>query len=1061
MAAPPTTTRSVLIPRSVGWLGTLGVLAVAAALLSGRLSHSQGDHLLYALGALLVIMWLYSRHALDRRTAWVRAAMQRAGDGELGVRLEVPDDAAWAGIAASFNATMGNLERDRRLLLLRETELSQRNAALLSLREALDSHAIVSVTSLTGDIVFVNDKFCRVSGYEAHELLGRNHRILKSGAHDAAFYQHLWSTIRAGRAWHGVFRNRRKDGEDYWVQSSILPVLDADGHPRQFISIRTDISSRERLRIGLEMLATAEEGHDLFARIARALAVGLDARWAGLARLHDDISSLEVLACWDAGQDGAPFSYKLQGTPCEQALMQTTPFVVERDVRTRFPAALALATREVNSYRGLAIADQRGVPTGVLWAISERDTEADSGEAALLAVAAKRVAAELARLGVESELREQENRLTLVVDSAALGIWDWDMRTGCIKSNARLARMIGYEPEELATQARWVALAHPDDVPQLRAAARAHLAGRAAFFVTELRVRHANGDWVWILSRGRIAERDTDGRPLRMVGIHLDINERKRAEAGLIASEARFRTLVENVAVGIYLCDLQGQVVYANPPAERLFNLRVGEVADTGWYRRIHPDDAPGVIIRWEALRNGLAQHFEADFRLERDVHDVRHVHSLAHAVNVDGRLTGYVGAVEDVTERHADAQERDRLQGQLQQAQKMEALGQLTGGIAHDFNNILASILGYASLAHSRYAGDNAKLAEYLAAVIAAGERARDLIGKMLAFSRHAPREDGTSMDVATMVREVTTLLASVIPSSIEIAVDVAPNLPRVQLGATDLHQMLVNLAVNARDAMGESGCLHIGVSAVQCEREVCATCHDLIGGQFVEILCRDTGKGIDEEVLTRIFEPFFTTKDVGKGTGMGLAVVHGIVHRAGGHLLVESAPEAGTAFRILLPPASGNERVKDATSASVPAPPSTDPGRVLVADDEPMIAAYVRELLESQGHQVTLAHDGAAALALFRERPDAFDLVITDQTMPRLSGTGLVKAIRALRPGVPAVLCTGYSDSIDLRSARKLGVSRFLTKPVESQTMLRVVSELLADVPPAQLTPGSLPSR
>jgi len=1278
--------------------------AVLVVFLLSLISHTHAEVGVIVLGTLLLAIWAHGQFALRRQLALLADAMRRAGGGELGVRLAPNPDADWAGIAQAFNATMTNLERDRGLLGLRESELGQRNAALLSLREALDSHAIVSVTDIDGAIVFANDKFCKVSGYGADELVGRNHRLLKSGAHDAAFYRDLWRTIRSGRAWHGVLQNRRKDGGAYWVQSSILPVLDADGAPKQYISIRTDISARERLRTGLERLATAEHGPDLFLRIAQGISLGLDARLCGLSRLCPDGGNLEVVACWHDGEPVPGFTYPLHGSPCERAIDQKTPLVIEEHLQALFPLARALAAPGNESYRGLVLSGHDGAPLGVLWAINDRPAAHDDGEAALLAVAAKRASAELQRLEAESVLREQESRLALVISGAGLGVWDWDLVTGAVHMNDRWATMLGYEPgsirphidswrdlthpddharaeqsiarhlagqtevysEEvrlrardgswvwvldngrvttrdaegrplrmtgihlditerkeaeraldaehnrlelvieagslgfwdwhvasdhvsvndllrqefgapaagidrmldwfrlihpddragfrqatidclkgrhpvLKRSARWhtergwvwirtegkvteqgpdgralrmmgvhsnideqriaesrlreqeehlrrvvdsaalgtweldlvagsvqinerllgmlgyaprsridqaelVALAHPQDLASIEAATRAHLVGREPFYSTEARLRCADGTWLWVLARGQVAQRDANGRATRLVGIHLDINERKQAEAALIAGEARFRVLVENVRYGIFLCDPQGEVVYANPPLERMYGISTREAGDTDWYALIHEDDRTATIAQWEALRAGLMTGFDAEFRLRRGDDDIRYVHSAAHAVHVDGRLMGFVGAVEDVTERKTAALQRDRLQIQLQQAQKMEALGQLTGGIAHDFNNILASILGYASLACSRYAGDNPKLTEYLNAVMTAGERARDLIAKMLAFSRNAPNESSVSMDVAPMVREVATMLASVIPSGIEIEVAVEPGVPRVNIGATDLHQVIVNLAVNARDAMGETGHLDITVRSVRCEREVCAACLEVVNGDYVEICCRDDGDGMDVDLLKRIFDPFFTTKEVGKGTGMGLSVVHGIVHRAGGHVLVESVKGVGTAFRLLLPAAQAASAAF-VDNARVPGqvPPPVRGARVLLVDDEPMVLSFLHELLDGQGYRVELARDGAEALALLRERGQEFDLVITDQTMPHLSGVGLAKAARQLRPSLPVVLCTGYSDAVDIGSARRLGVQRFLRKPVETDTMLRVVAELV----------------
>ncbi|MGE3775324.1 MAG: PAS domain-containing protein, partial [Gammaproteobacteria bacterium] len=918
-------------------------------------------------------------------------ALPISGEGELGVRLAAKGEPAWDAIAEAFNSTMANIERERERLVRRETERQQGDAALLSLREALDSHAIVSVAAANGDIVFVNDEFCRSSGYAADELLGRNHSILKSGAHDAAFYREMRSTIRAGRAWHGVIENRRKDGGHYWVQSSILPVLDAHGVPRQYISIRTDISSRERLRKGLEMLACAEHGQALFASLVHGLSVGLDARWTGLSRLCSDGGTLEVVACWDAGAPGETFRYALAGAPCEHAMATDEAFVVGSDVRAQFPHALALATLNVDSYRGLVVSDHRGRPIGVLWAMSERPADADAGEAALLAVAAKRAAAELSRLGVEGELHDKDKRLETVIEGAGLAVWDWEIPSDRVHVNERWATMLGYAADSpIKRLDDWRRLLHPDDAPHVEAALQRHLDGETPAFSAELRLRACDGQWVWILDSGRVTRRDAAGRPLRATGIHLDITERRRAEQALAAERSRLELALRAGRIGFWDWDLESGAVATNDVVQTVFGTVAAGFRDMReWFSLIHPDDREDFVTAARACLDGRQESFQqiARWRTERgwiwlrsqsqvtardaegralrmmgvhiDIDEQRRAEerireqeerlrlvvdcaalgiwdwdmstgrvesnerlahmlgyepadlqthaslaALAHPDDVallndatrahlqgrspffaaevrlrgshgqwmwvlsrgriarrdaQGRAVRMAGIHFDVTERHVAALERDRLQAQLQQAQKMEALGQLTGGIAHDFNNILASILGYASLAHGRYAGGNAKLTEYLAAVITAGERARDLIAKMLAFSRDTPRERGSSMDVAALVREVATLLASVIPSSITIAVDVAADVPRVQLGATDLHQVLVNLAVNARDAMGESGRLDITVAAVRCVREVCSTCHELVDGDYVEIVCRDTGSGMDETLLKRVFEPFF----------------------------------------------------------------------------------------------------------------------------------------------------------------------------------------------------------
>ena len=889
-------------------------MVVLLAFAYGYLGQPPVEPLLLGGAALLAAGWGLSRRTLGQRVRRLRSALQRAEKGELDVRLEASGEPAWDAIAEAFNSTMAKLER----------ELQQRSAALL---EALDRHAIgiegelrdkdkrlelviegaglaVWDWEIPGDRVRVDERWAALLGRDAAgapKRLDDWRRLVHPedlAQVETALQRHLDGETPAFSA---ELRLRGRDGQWVWIlDSGRVTRRDAAGRPLRATGIHLDITKRKRAE---QALAAERSRLELVLRAGRIGFWDWDVK-RGTVDTNDVVQAL--------------FGALASGF---RTMREWFALIHPEDREEFAQAARACLDGREASFRQIA---RWRTARGWVWLRTQSQVTArDAGGRALRMMGVHIDIDEQRR--AEERIREQEERLRLVVDCAALGIWDWDMTTGRVESNGRLAQMLGYEPGELQTQASLAALAHPDDAALLNEATRAHLQGRSPFFSAEVRLRGKHGQWMWVLSRGRIARRDAQGRAVRMAGIHFD------------------------------------------------------------------------------------------------------------------------------VTERHVAALERDRLQAQLQQAQKMEALGQLTGGIAHDFNNILASILGYASLAHGRYAGDNLKLAEYLAAVIAAGERARDLIAKMLVFSRDTPRESGSSMDVAALVREVATLLASVIPSSITIAVDVAAEVPRVQLGATDLHQVLVNLAVNARDAMGESGRLDITVAAVRCGREVCSTCHELIDGDCVEIVCRDTGSGMDEALLKRVFEPFFTTKEVGKGTGMGLAVVHGIVHRAGGHLRVESTPGVGTAFRLLLPPAlaRADDTQVRASADPIPRRAPARSGRILVVDDEAPIAGYLRELLESQGHEVTVAHDGQAALARLRERPRDFDLVITDQTMPKLSGVGLVKALRALRADLPAVLCTGFSDTIDLRGARALGVRRFLRKPVEAPTMLRVVSELLETAP------------
>ena len=403
-------------------------------------------------------------------------------------------------------------------------------------------------------------------------------------------------------------------------------------------------------------------------------------------------------------------------------------------------------------------------------------------------------------------------------------------------------------------------------------------------------------------------------------------------------------------------------------------------------------------------------------------------------------------GIAVDVTVRKRAELERDRLHRQLQQAQKMESIGLLTGGIAHDFNNILASILGYSGLALQRFSDRvPEKLVEYLKEVQTAGGRARDLVAQMLAFSRGESGEL-VSMNIDGVVDQTIKMLRPTLPASIEIRTVVERELPAVLADPVQLQLVILNLSINARDAMAGTGNIDLSLRQCHIRRGHCASCHHEFDGEFVVLGVTDDGPGIPESTQSRIFEPFFSTKVSGRGTGMGLAMVHGIVHRHDGHILLDTRPDAGCTFEILLPLEQATSQSKSVADAvDIASYEATGPTEVLVVDDERAVASFVGELLELNGYTVTIETDAAQAWELFAADPQRFDLVITDQTMPRLTGAQLAARVMGLRPELPVLLMTGYSATVDERKARELGIRAYLHKPVRGDELLAAVASAI----------------
>jgi signal transduction histidine kinase/CheY-like chemotaxis protein len=395
------------------------------------------------------------------------------------------------------------------------------------------------------------------------------------------------------------------------------------------------------------------------------------------------------------------------------------------------------------------------------------------------------------------------------------------------------------------------------------------------------------------------------------------------------------------------------------------------------------------------------------------------------------------VRAAAELERRHAEAA-RGRLESQLRQAQKMEAIGHLTGGIAHDFNNILTGVMGYLVMAGEwqEEHGDE-RLRRYLDRARNSVQRARDLIQQMLTFSRGQHGEP-RPVALAAVVGESLGLLRSTLPSSLELTLEREADLPEVMADPVHVEQVLMNLCINARDAMQGSGRLDITLRGVSlASGAVCASCRKPLHGGYVELAVRDSGPGIRPEVAERMFEPFFSTKGVGKGSGMGLSTVHGIVHDGGGHILLDTENGRGATFRLLLPPlAPAPAAVREPGEGAAPlraARRAPLRGTVLLVDDDPDVREFMGERMASWGLEVSVCPNAVAALDHFMDVEAPFDLVVVDQTMPKMTGTEFAALVLERFPGLPVVLYTGYSEDLTEAQAQALGIRALVRKPID----------------------------
>ena len=508
------------------------------------------------------------------------------------------------------------------------------------------------------------------------------------------------------------------------------------------------------------------------------------------------------------------------------------------------------------------------------------------------------------------------------------------------------------------------------------------------------------------------------------------LDERERIDE----DRTRLAAAVDQASELIFITDTEGVIQYVNPSFEKITGYTRDEaVGRKPSLLKSGKHDAAFYTGLWATISRGAVWNGRIVNR-KKDGTLYEEEATITPIRDHGGRIVSYVAVKRDVTREVT-------LKKQLRQAQKMEAIGTLAGGIAHDFNNILAAIIGYTELARMDLV-EGTPLMDNINKVLGASYRARDLVAQILAFSRQTEQEL-RPVSISAIVKEALKLLRASLPATIEIRQRVLMDPATILADATQIHQVLMNICTNAGHAMRlTGGVLEVYLGEPREAFEPPLPLQHLVAEDYLCLAIRDTGHGMPPEVLERIFDPYFTTKKKEEGTGLGLAVVHGIVSSHKGHITVDSTPGEGTLFKIYFPvlPVKVFDRKK---TLGARLPGGTE--RVLLIDDEVDIVQVSRQMLERLGYTVTAFSDSRAALADFEADPDGVDLLITDMTMPGLTGDQVVRAVHARRPNLPIIMCTGFSEIITPEKARELGVRRLMMKPLLVGELARTMRELL----------------
>lgn len=904
--------------------------------------------------------------------------------------------------------------------------------------------ALVTVKGRDGRYLFANTRFLEAVGRAAGEVLGRDDEALLgpvAAAEVAASDRRVWES---GEALELEQRLPLAGGEQVYLTVK-FPVTGRSGEPEALCAVAVDFTERRQMRDALSNVAfgvSAATGGNVFREIVRYLARTLEVDFAFVGELTGEgRQGLATLAVYDRGEIVENIAYDLAGTPCERVVGQAFHYIPD-GVRARFPGDTMLSRLGFESYAGYPLYDSGGRALGLIAVTHRGPLRNRPLVESILRIFSVRAAAELERLRSEQERRISEESYRAIFEAAEDAIFVHDIDTGAIVDvNPKACQAYGYDHDELLGVDPGVLSSGRGPYTPEEAAARIRRAREGETLRFEWHRRNKDGTLHWdevCLKRASIG-----GTP-RVIAMTREISQRRRAEALL-------RATVEASLDCIVGMDMDGRVVEFNAAAERVFGYRREEVigrplADLMIPERHRAAHHAGMArYRDEGTGAVLNRRMEVE-ACRADGSEFPAELTIASAEGEEGDL--FIGYLRDISDRRRAEGERERLEAQLRQAQKMEAIGHLTGGIAHDFNNILTGIMGYVTLAEERAgaAGDD-KLVRYLGRARRSGERARDLIQQMLTFSRGRKGEP-RALSLTPVVREAVRLLGPMLPSSIEIETRLETDLPIVMVDPVHVEQVVMNLCINARDAMHGRGALHIDLRRIPGLEAVCASCRRQVTGDHVVLSVGDSGEGIAPEVLERMFEPFFSTKGVGKGSGMGLATVHGIVHEHGGHVLVDTAVGRGTTLRVLLPVAGAAAQGAVALAEGAAGDPQrTAPlrGRLLLADDDRDVLELMQDLLAEWGLTVTACANGAEACERFAEDPERYDLALLDQTMPRMTGLEVARCLLAQRPSLPVLLYSGYSEALSEESVAREGIRALLRKPLDHAALRAELERLL----------------
>jgi PAS domain S-box-containing protein len=662
----------------------------------------------------------------------------------------------------------------------------------------------------------------------------------------------------------------------------------------------------------------------------------------------------------------------------------------------------------------------------------------------------------------EAAIEESKQRLELTMEAAGLGAWELDIPSGRYVADSIWARIKGFLPEEVMPSLDfWKGLLHPEDREGTLKTLDDHISGLTPLYDANYRIKTRDGRWIWIHSRGKAIKRDKDGRALRVIGIHEDVtphyellHKLEEKEQKITKTYRLFRLMLDNVPDMIWAKDMDKRYIFANKAtcdflgaADTDEPIGKDDMSFVKRSRAQRPDQTDwhtfGEICQNSddiVMQNRRKQRFD-EFGNIRGKFLFLDVYK-APFFDENGDMIGTVGAGRDVTREKTLEKEKDEIQRQLLQAQKLEAVGRIAGGIAHDLNNFLVPVLGYAEMGLKELSpGD--RLYEYLSEIKIGAERAAMMVKQVLAFGKKQAFTPAC-LDINHLIRELEATLFKLMGEGIAIKIAAAPDLKPVMADKNQLDQVIMNLVINAKDAMPEGGTIRIETANVFKNLQD-GNCRDDHPSPHVMLSVIDTGCGMTEEVKERIFEPFFTTKPIEKGTGLGLSMVYGIVRQHGGFIEVFSEPGKGTAFKLYFPAADAfADTEKDVNNQCIATTLAPSGRLVLVVDDEEQICELISSVLKQSGYEVLSFTRPDELLETVKNKRPRAGILITDLMMPGINGTEVFKRLKEIYPELKVIYMSGYSEDIVATQKDLEQGAVFLQKPFSIKGLLEALAQM-----------------